>query len=143
MTSLALPLESLNCVSLIDGSARSIPAVIESVRSFSGEAAISVARAKDVLYVPKLRLQVVDQRLVPAEAILEPWTLEFEVKRNFNGLGSAYSTPFETVYSDREVCILSNFYSRNFFHWITDELTKVTILERHGFRGDYILHGLP
>ena len=42
-----------------------------------------------------------------------------------------------------ESCVLGNLYSRNFCHWISEELVKVVLLERSGFDGRYVLSSLP
>jgi capsular polysaccharide biosynthesis protein len=104
---------------------------------------VQTGRAADVLYVPDLKMQVVGGKLVPQEAIAEPWLLGFEVRRGFQGAADAYAVPFGTRRMDREVCVLSNFYSRNFYHWLTEEMHKVVVLEESGWKGDYVLHGLP
>jgi len=80
---------------------------------------------------------------VPEEAIGIPWTLEFEKKRRFQGMNVRYDQAFEVAKVDEHVCILSNLYSRNFFHWLTEEIIKVVVLERAGFDGRYVLSGLP
>jgi len=136
-----LSLANLSCRSVFDGAQ---PVVFADRSQVSvGRSSVKVCRVRDVLYVPDLRIQVVGQTLVPAESIQEPSTLGFEQGRNFQGRADHYRDPFPTLSSDVDVCILSNFYSRNFYHWLTEELMKVTVLEASGFRGPYLLTGLP
>ena len=135
MSTTRLSFEQLICESAIGGT--------EDSRDFNvhafGSDAIRGARVADVLYVPELGLQVVAGQTVPLEAIQNPWRLKFELGRNFNGKADAYRGGFETSYRDEDVCILTNFYSRNFSIWITEELIKVAILERSGFTGRYVV----
>jgi capsular polysaccharide biosynthesis protein len=111
--------------------------------SVYGGAPVFCGRSTDVLYLPDLRLQIVAKRFVPEEAIATPWTLDFEKKRRFQGKGVRYGQAFDINKVDEDVCILSNLYSRNFFHWLTEELIKIVVLERTGFEGRYVLPGLP
>lgn len=104
---------------------------------------LEMGRCEDVLYIPDMRLQLCQDRWVPQEANAEPWTVEFEKERRFLGRANRYEKPFEFQRLDLDVCILSNFYSQNFFHWLTEEMMKVAILERASFDGSYIVHGLP
>jgi capsular polysaccharide biosynthesis protein len=104
---------------------------------------IHVIREPDVLYIPRLRLQVLSDDIVPLEAVLDPWTLDWRREQAFRGLASDFQRPISTAYSSTEVCILSNAFSRNFGHWITEELIKVIILERAGFTGSYVLYDQP
>ena len=134
---------ALRCVSLVDELAENAAIHVERSRSTDFVTRIDVVRADDVLYVPLLRLQLVGRGVVPREAVPEPWTLGFEIKRGFQGQAEQYRGPFDRVRSDEEVCILSNFYSRNFYHWVLEELPKVLILERHGFSGRYVIANLP
>ena len=112
------------------------------VAAFEGEP-LQAARVADVLYLPVAGLQVAPGGIVPLEAVQDPWCLEFEVKRRFLGKLDACAAPFEAVELEGENCVLGNFYSRNFFHWISEELVKVVLLERSGFQGRYVLSKLP
>lgn len=107
----------------------------------SGE--VRTTRVADVLYLPDLLLQVAPGSVAPLEAVQDPWSLNFELGRNFQGKADRYRLPVEVDDDDRDVCILANFYSRNFFHCITEELVKVVILEESGFTGDYVVSRLP
>jgi capsular polysaccharide biosynthesis protein len=130
---------SLRCESVLpprDG----IEAV--GVADFEGEA-LRLARVADVLYLPTAGLQVSPGGIVPLEAVQDPWCLDFEVKRRFLGKLDAFAAPFEAAELGGESCVLGNFYSRNFFHWISEELVKMVLLERSGFQGRYVLSALP
>lgn len=110
--------------------------------AFEGEP-LQVARVADVLYLPDAGLQVAPGGIVPLEAVQDPWCLDFEVKRRFLGKLDACAAPFEAAELEGESCVLGNFYSRNLFHWISEELVKVVLLERSGFQGRYVLSKLP
>lgn len=97
----------------------------------------------EVAYLPELGLQVGPGGRVPLEAIHDPWCLGFEVGRQFQGRADRYAVPFELEELDADACVLGNFYSRNFFHWISEELVKVQALESVGFDGVYVLNALP
>ena len=143
MKSVGLDFEALTCTSLVGEPSRYASIRVEKTSPSHFKTPVTVVRAKNVLYVPALRLQVIEGGIVPQEAVPEPWTLGFEIKRDFQGNAERYRREFDRVSSNEEVCILSNFYSRNFYHWVTEELPKVVILERHGFSGRYVLPGLP
>ncbi|MFW6028235.1 MAG: glycosyltransferase family 61 protein [bacterium] len=108
-----------------------------------GRDTVHVQRADKVLYIPALRLQVVDERIVPLEATTYSWYLDLEKRLNSTTDRAApYREEFPVQEIDEDVCILSNFYSRVFAHSI-DELMKVIILERHGFSGKYVFSRAP
>ena len=130
---------SLRCESVL-----SPRAGIEVVPTAAFEgASLQAARVADVLYLPVAGLQVAPGGIVPLEAVQDPWCLDFEVKRRFLGKLDAFAAPFEARELEGESCVLGNFYSRNFFHWISEELVKVVLLERSGFQGRYVLSTLP
>ena len=131
--------EQLVCASVLDeGEGRVSTAQELSVSAFASDG-VRAARVADVLYLPDLGLQLVDRRLVPLEAIQNAWRLGFELRRNFAGKAEVYRRPFETTVVEQEVCILTNLYSRNFSIWIAEELIKVIVLERSGYRGRYVI----
>jgi capsular polysaccharide biosynthesis protein len=138
-----IDIDDLVCASVIDRYASAPDGRVSSVPQPSGASPVSLARASDVLYIPELRVPIVERRIVPKEAIHDDWCLEFERSRNFQGKADAYRKPFGHSVSNEEVCILSNLYSENFGHWITEELIRVMILERQGFSGRYVMAGLP
>jgi capsular polysaccharide biosynthesis protein len=129
-----LRFDELKAVSVLSGDRTSV--------GFGSEV-LEVGRVAGVLYLPELLLQLAPGRVVPLEAIQHEWSLQFELGRDFQGRTAAYREPFEIDELDEDVCILANFYSRNFFHWITEELVKVAVLERSGFTGRYVLSALP
>ena len=143
MKSISINFEKLTCVSVLRQCANDKGWHVNEASPVPGRTPVHVTQAQDTLYVPELKLQIVDERIVPEEVIHGPWTLDFERERDFQGRMATYRAPFEVAYSGDEVCILSNSYSANFFHWITEELVKVVILEENGFRGRYVLAGLP
>ncbi len=142
MSLITLSINDLVCYSLLDSGMIEPKAVHDLSAIFGGEP-IKYGCAQDVLYIPELRLQVVAQKLVPLEVTAHIDILKFEQNRQFHGKASRYTVPFEVEYVDRDVCILSNFYSRNFYHWLTEEMFKVVVLERSGFKGAYVLPNLP
>jgi len=106
-----------------------------------------VLAVENVLYVPSLGLQIVDDRLVPAEGIVDTSNLAFLQHRFARGgtteeETASLSRSFSPRYVDDEVCILSNVFSRNFSHF-TEELFKVLILESAGHTGPYVYTALP
>jgi capsular polysaccharide biosynthesis protein len=132
-----VPWDRLTCQSVLDGIGQ--PFDLRAFGSFQPRA----ARLSDVLYLPELGLQLANEQVVPLEAVQDGWNLDFELKREFQDRAGAYANAFDCLDRSEDVCILANFFSRNFFHWITEELPKVHMLERSGFRGSYVVSGLP
>jgi hypothetical protein len=118
---------------------------VRAVQTHRGNV-VHAVRLPDVLYLSHFGLQVLDQRLVPVEAIRNPLNLRFlqRILRRRAKLGfePPYTSPFEVHDVDEDVCILSNMYSTNFCHF-TEELLKVLILERGGFKPRYVYTHLP
>jgi hypothetical protein len=104
--------------------------------------AYTVATIDNVLYLPELRLQVLEDMVVPEEAVRDRRNFELEQRNRWHGGGGLLRTSFGVREVDETVCILSNLYSHNFTHWL-EELLKVTILERAGYTGRYVLSPLP
>jgi len=136
-----LSFEDLACLSVITEFANS--AEVTEVSPGYDNTSVQFIRMKDVLYIPELGLQVVGGRIVPQESIQSPAALRLDTQSDFQGRAAKYREPFQFLYSCEDVCILSNLHSGNFHHWITEELIKVTILERHGFEGSYVVPNLP
>jgi hypothetical protein len=109
----------------------------------SCRAMIDAIRADSVLYLPDAKLQLLQDGVVPEESLQSPWYLEFEKNRHFQGKLDKYLNPFEVEEENENVCVLSNLYSRNFSHWISEEMIRVIILEESGFGGKYVLDKLP
>jgi capsular polysaccharide biosynthesis protein len=103
---------------------------------------VHVARAEDVLYLPDRRLQIVRDRFVPLEATPYPGALAYVQNASLTDGKGRYEHPIGCHEVDDEVCILANVWSYNVYHWI-EELFKAIILETYGFKGRYILSGLP
>jgi capsular polysaccharide biosynthesis protein len=141
-----LHLHDLVSHSIIEEALKRNPNAVRNVRAHLGSTA-HVLSVENVLYVPSLGLQIVDDRLVPAEGIVDPSNLAFLQHRFRSGADSEEDTAclscsFSPRYVDEEVCILSNVFSRNFSHF-TEELFKVLILERAGYTGPYVYTALP
>ena len=115
---------------------------VEASPPMDGEP-LTVTSVPDLLYLPALGLPIAAGGLVPLEAVQDPWCLQFELDRDFQGRTAPYRQAFESRELDADACVLGNFYSRNFFHWISEELVKVALLERSGFQGCYVMRPLP
>ena len=116
---------------------------IEKVSIGDDEGApVHVARAEDVLYLPDRGLQIVRDRFVPLEATPYPGALASVQKKSMTDGKGRYEHPIRCREVDDEVCILANIWSWNLYHWI-EELFKTIILETYGFKGRYILAGMP
>lgn len=139
----AIDFGKLECVPVLGSGKQLASGLAKDVVMPNPLGSMKMGTVRDVLYVPDLRLQLIDGRFVPQEAVPQPWTLQFEAARGFHGGIERYQTAFAVERSDERVCILSNFYSRNFFHWLTEEMVKAAVLEWQGFSGRYVLHGLP
>jgi capsular polysaccharide biosynthesis protein len=137
-----LHLNDLVAHSIIEEALKRNPSTVRAVGSTA-----HVLSVDNVLYVPSLGLQIVDDRLVPSEGIVDTSNLAF-LQRRFDRGGASeeeiacLSFSFTPQYVDDEVCILSNVFSRNFSHF-TEELFKVLILERAGHTGPYAYTALP
>jgi capsular polysaccharide biosynthesis protein len=95
---------------------------------------------QDLLYLPDLRLQVIENEVVPLEILPHAWLLDFERARNFGGRAPVEGAELEADrWEGGEVCILANLYSRNFYHWMTEELPRVVALESQKFKCAYVL----
>lgn len=141
-TSHVLHVEKLRCESLIETYWARHRSRVEQAHVPACPEPLKIVRVPDVLYVPAVRLQVLPDNVVPSEAV-HPSGLNFERARNFQGAADRFRSPFGAGRFDGEVCILSNLYSRNFGHWITEELLKVSVLEQTGFTGRYVLYDQP
>jgi hypothetical protein len=65
------------------------------------------------------------------------------LKENIRSGRATLSGPLDSVERvDDDVCILSNMYSHNFYHFV-EELNKVIILERGNFQGRYVVSTHP
>ena len=141
-----LDLQKLISKSIIEEALESNPHSVRKVKTHMGNTA-HVLAAENVLYLPKLGLQIMNNGTVPAEGIVDPWNLG-HLQRKFNRLyqSTGEAAPFSSYFSPRyvaeDVCILSNMWSFNFCHF-TEELLKVIILERAKFSGPYVYTNLP
>lgn len=136
-----LDVQTLISKSIIDEMLESDADSVRRVATHLGNTA-HVLAVEDVLYMPDLGLQIVNNRFVPAEGIVDPWNLGFLQRQLEHGAPSYSSSDFPTKYVDEEVCILSNMFSDNFSHF-TEELLKVLILERARYSGSYVYTNLP
>lgn len=137
---ISVKIEDLVCRSLIELSIAASPERVVSIARPDGGLPVCAVHVDNVLYINELRSQFVGN-IMPAEAILNTWHLNYERDRNFMGFADAYRQPFDYTYSDAEVCIISNLFSGNFFHWITEEAIRILIMERAGFSGQYVVRG--
>ena len=108
-----------------------------------GATELRVVSAAGLLYLPELRLQVLGDDLVPVEAIDDPWNLDFRVANGFDGHAASYLEARQVSESELDVCVLANWTSRNFGHWVTDEMPKVIVAEAAGFSGCYVVDSEP
>ena len=139
VTAVGVDIEALRCASVLDTGFAARPVALAP---FEGEL-LRATRVADVLYLPAAGLQLAPGGIAPLEAVQDPWCLDFERGRRFGGKLDAYAAPFEARELEGDCCVLGNFYSRNYFHWISEELVKVVLLERSGFDGRYVLSALP
>ena len=142
-----LDLQKLISKSIIEEALESNPDSVRKVETHMGNTA-HVLAAENVLYLPELGLQIIDDRTVPTEGIVDPWNLghlQRRFERRDQGAGeeaAPFSSYFSTKYVAEGACILSNMFSVNFSHF-TEELLKVLILERAEFSGPYVYTSLP
>ena len=139
----AIDFASLRCIPVLEGAGESPVHGRMQRRSATGRLDVSTGYLENVLVVPELRLQLAHDAIVPQEAVTYPWTLGFEVERSFRGKAASYEKPFDIEVSGDEICCLSNLYSRNFYHWVTEEVPRVVALEQTGFSGKYLVLDLP
>ena len=98
---------------------------------------IEIFRVRNVTYSPKHRLTICFG-FVPEEAI--NYGLHLDVHRP-----TLKGQKLEVNHdgSSDEVCVLGNIYSHVFYHWV-EELLKVIVLEKYGFKGYYLIpEGYP
>jgi len=97
-----------------------------------------VAFVSNVLYHSALNLQIIEGCYVPVEGIIDPFNLGYFKEHN-KGL---FVPASPVQFFDAEVCIISNLFSTNFWHF-TEELFKILILEKAGFSGLFVYTELP
>lgn len=138
-----LKIEELRCASVLERAVAHDGSQVEQVQFVGMQEPVHIVRESNVLYIPRLLLQLTSDGSVPLE-VASAGALKFEQARSFEGRAGDFLSEFPVKHSNySEVCILSNFWSNSFFHWVTEELVKVSILERAGFSGHYILHRPP
>jgi capsular polysaccharide biosynthesis protein len=140
-------INELVCGSALQLAEEASPTGVKELRHWPGEPPIFVCRTEDVLYLPSAlgigqSLQMIAGRVVPVEAILDPFTLGFVQQRRASKNITKYDEPFEVQYFDGDVCILGNVFSRNFTHW-HEELLKVQMLALAGVECDFVFSRLP
>ncbi|HVH75856.1 MAG TPA: glycosyltransferase 61 family protein [Stellaceae bacterium] len=131
-------LDRLSRRSVLDELKSSAPSRVMEVDFGPGGKPVEIGAAGEVLYLPALHLQLWRNTVVPSEANFAAYAF-IELQDDIR-LGDIQPfRPLDEVDEiDGEVCILSNLYANNFFHFF-EELYKVTILERSGFQGRYVL----
>ena len=141
-----LNFQALHCLPVLEGLAGFKVQDLRLCNGTQGGTKAFTGAVEQVLFIPDLRLQLLHDHIVPLEVIAPPWTLDFEVRRGprgFRGATPQYQIPFEAVEADLEVCCLSNLYSRNYHHFVSEELLRAMVLEENGFTGYYIIDKLP
>ncbi len=124
--------------SVLDELRSSAPSRVVQVDFGPGNKPAEIGAAGEILYLPALHLQLWRDTVVPREANFDADAFD-ELQANISSGTVQISELLDDIDEiDSEVCILSNLYSNNFFHFF-EELYKVTILERGGFRGRYVL----
>jgi capsular polysaccharide biosynthesis protein len=102
---------------------------------------IDIFRVPDVLYIPEYGIPVCCG-FVPVEAINHDLHLEVRLGRR-PGHDCHHNPIIDLAsvgQSQRDVCILGNVYSFVFGHWM-EELLKVIVMEKFGFKGLYVFPG--
>ena len=133
-------LDRLVYASVFDELRRSSPSRIAKVDLGPNSKPVEVASVDRIIYFPRAFLQVWRDRIVPHEANPDRGALaHLQDHLRVSGAarlaaGAADRLPEIT----EDVCILANFFSYTFFHFF-EELYKVVILEKFGFRGKYVL----
>jgi hypothetical protein len=105
---------------------------VEEVDVGGGGPPVHAGTADNVLYLPDRGLQVLCDRFVPLEATPYPGALAYVQKASMSDGRGRYQGLLEVREADEDVCILSNIWSNNIYHWM-EELFKVTVLEISGF----------
>lgn len=131
----ALAPERLAGGSVLDELRSSSPSRIARVDF--GSSPIEVACVEDVLYLPMLLAQVWRGSIIPREANPDRDLDPVAIIRKLTQPGEVAIADCDHEIN-KDVCILSNFYSPGFYH-VFEELFKVVILERYGFNGSYVL----
>jgi capsular polysaccharide biosynthesis protein len=73
----------------------------------------------------------------------DPWNLDFRVANGFDGQAASYLEARQVSESELDVCVLANWTSRNFHHWVLEEMPKVMVAEAAGFSGRYVVDREP
>jgi capsular polysaccharide biosynthesis protein len=145
--SASVNISELVCDSALQLAEEISPSRVKELRHWPEEPPLHICRTDDVLYLPSAldigqSLQVIGGNMVPVEAILDPFTLEFVKQRRVSQKVTTYDQPFDVQYFDGDVCILGNVFSRNFTHW-HEELLKVQMLALAGVECDFVFSRLP
>lgn len=129
--SLARP-QPINCSSVFDPNFGGHNGAKKSVISI-GATRIPIMKVPNVTYFKTNRMCLTEENVVPLECVsfVDSFNFCFN-ERDFQTTGS-----IEEIHED--VCILSNLFSMTFGHWLDEELVKVFILEKAGFRGRYVI----
>ena len=144
MTFSKVELDQLTCISVINQLRDTFPEKIYTIEFPNNITPVEAIEVDDILYLPALHLQVWQNHIVPYEANADEDafpTIKIAIKENYFS-SRHYVRPENTKTIDDSVCIISNIFAHNFFHFI-EELYKVIILERLGFDGKYVLSTMP
>lgn len=134
-----LLVSGLEAVPLLERLGSEVPAALvkADIDGTSADAA-----AAEVLYIPSLHLQLWRGNAIPLEANVDDDAVPELLRSAAQGEVVAHALFTGVDEYDGDICILSNLYSHNFFHFI-EELYKVVILERVGFTGSYAFSTYP
>lgn len=142
-------LDDVGCRSAFDLSPK-ISCVLPLGTTGGGDADIHMVELEDVVYLPNVlesgqSLCVAKRAFVPAESVIDCWNVDFvkQSRATIPAFRAKYSDEFEADFFDEPVCILGNVFSRNFGHWTTEELWKVSVLESSGTDCRYVTSNLP
>lgn len=136
-----LKLPDTICASVLNKLKADAPSRVARVE-FTGAKPVEIGIASDVLYVPALHLPVWRERIVPIEANADDDAYLELQRAAWSGQLMAHALFTNVEEWDEDVCVLSNLYSHNFYHFL-EELYKVVILERGGFTGKYLFSPFP
>ena len=71
---------------------------------------IDVTKIDDVLYLPEFGLQIINNKFVPIEGIVDAWNLSYVQMKSACRFDYLYGNGFSPSFIDEEVCILSNLW---------------------------------
>jgi len=136
----SIDIRNARCTSIINDEPK-VNELDRFIFLFRGNTKIKGVRCKNVMFFPDCGLQVINNQIVPREAVFDDYALTIMQERH-GGTNSGTAIICESEIIKGDFCILSNCFSRNFAHW-TEELFKVIVLEDYGFTGSYLVPDDP